>query len=378
VSSAAVQTREAIPLMQGFAERTGLGCDRPEKRYLWTDAFAVCNYLAIARETGEKRYLDLALGLVDRVHHVLGRHRPDDVRRGWISGLPDGEGEAHPTHSGLRIGKPLPERKPTETLDEDLEWDRDGQYFHYLTQWMHALDQAARWTTQPCLNAWARELAETAYRAFVWWPGGRLPRLYWKMSIDLSRPLVASMGQHDPLDGLVACAELRSSATSLGQGAKTAELSQAEADFSVMIARQALPTSDPLGLGGLLLGACRIAQLVKRGTFAGDDLLDDVVAAARSGLSDYARQNVSGRPAERRLAFRELGLAIGLFGIQQAPDRDRFESLTPYVALAAELQSFWLEPRHRSARTWTEHRDINEVMLATSLLPDGYLVSQPV
>ena len=30
--------------------------------------------------------------------------------------------------------------------------------------------------------------------------------MYWKLSIDLSRPLVASMGQHDPLDGLVTCA----------------------------------------------------------------------------------------------------------------------------------------------------------------------------
>ena len=49
------------------------------------------------------------------------------------------------THlGGLRIGKPLPERRADEPLDERLEWDRDGQYFHYLTQWMHALDQASR------------------------------------------------------------------------------------------------------------------------------------------------------------------------------------------------------------------------------------------
>jgi hypothetical protein len=44
---------------------------------------------------------------------------------------------------GLRIGKPLKERGANEPIDESLEWDRDGQYFHYLTKWMHALCRAA-------------------------------------------------------------------------------------------------------------------------------------------------------------------------------------------------------------------------------------------
>ena len=57
------------------------------RRYLWTDAFAVCNFLGLARATGDERYTELALRLVDQVHHVLGRHRADDARTGWISGL---------------------------------------------------------------------------------------------------------------------------------------------------------------------------------------------------------------------------------------------------------------------------------------------------
>src|SRR5216684_2205383 len=57
---------------------------------------------------------------------------------------------------GLRIGKKLPERSAGEPFDEQLEWDRDGQYFHYLTKWMHALDQVARSTKQPRFNLWAR------------------------------------------------------------------------------------------------------------------------------------------------------------------------------------------------------------------------------
>jgi len=41
-------------IMTDFAERTGLtaGSRRP-KRYLWTDAFAVCNFLELFQQTGE-------------------------------------------------------------------------------------------------------------------------------------------------------------------------------------------------------------------------------------------------------------------------------------------------------------------------------------
>ena len=48
----------------GFAERTGLTAARPPQRYLWTDAFAVCNFLGLAHATGEPRYTELALQLV--------------------------------------------------------------------------------------------------------------------------------------------------------------------------------------------------------------------------------------------------------------------------------------------------------------------------
>jgi hypothetical protein len=35
-------------------------------------------------ESGARQELDLALRLVNRVHHLLGRHRDDDPRRGRI------------------------------------------------------------------------------------------------------------------------------------------------------------------------------------------------------------------------------------------------------------------------------------------------------
>ena len=112
----------------------------------------MCNFLELHRQTGDEEYKDLALRLVDQVHHVLGRHREDDTRTGWISGLSEEEGRRHPTAGGLRIGKGMNERNPREPYDERLEWDRDGQYYHYLTKWMHALNRVSRVTGNPALQ----------------------------------------------------------------------------------------------------------------------------------------------------------------------------------------------------------------------------------
>jgi hypothetical protein len=381
--------KTAVELMEGFAERTGLTSERPRQRYLWTDAFAVANFLGLARSSGEDRYERLALQLVDRVHHVLGRHRSDDPRSGWISGLRGREAENHPTRGGLRIGKRLPERGPGDPLDERLEWDRDGQYFHYLTKWMDALDLVARSTGEPRFNRWARELAERAHAAFSYRPavGGR-SRMYWKMSIDLSRPLVSSMGQHDPLDGLVTFTQLRTTALGMARSPEGPLLDRAIADLTSMTEGRDWTTADPLGIGGLLMDACRVQQLMGRGAPLDGELLEEMLGAALAGLSHYERQGELERPAATRLAFREIGLAIGLQAVERmqraveeggggpgrGPEiRSRLDALMSHGPLRGEIERFWLEPGHRRAESWREHLDINEVMLATSLAPDGLL-----
>lgn len=383
----------AASLMAGFAERTGLTSDRPTRRYLWTDAFAVCNILGLARVTGERCDTDLALRLVDQVHHVLGRYRGDAPRTGWISGLGEREGESHPTRGGLRIGKTLPERRAEEPFDQGLEWDRDGQYFHYLTKWMHALDQVASATRDPRFNVWARELAEVAHAAFASGAGGRGGRrMVWKMSTDLSRPLVPSMGQHDPLDGLITCTQLGATASRLSSVAQGPSLTHAIADFATMIEAIDIRTEDPLGLGGLLADAYRVAQLMARGAFEDGILLGRLLAVAQDGLVRSSQHGDWQQPASRRLAFRELGLAIGLSAIERlqedtqgalrrvfanAEARARIQRLVPHVRLRSAIVSFWLDAEHQQARTWLEHRDINEVMLATSLVPEGFLSVSP-
>jgi len=51
----------------------------------------------------------------------------------------------------------------------------------------------------------------------------------------------------------------------------------------------------------------------------------------------------------------------------------RIENLMQHVVLGEQIERFWLERNNRETDVWTEHRDINMVMLATSLIPDGYL-----
>ena len=382
--------QEAIALMNGYAERTGLTAGVKPHRYLWTDAFAVCNYLGLARATGDEVHTDLALQLVDQVHHTLGRHRGDDPRRGWISGLDEAEGERHPTRGGLRIGKPLPERGPDESMDERLEWDRDGQYFHYLTKWMHALDQVARVTGEPRYNRWARELVKAAFDGFTYQSNGsRGPhRMNWKMSIDLTRALVPSMGQHDPLDGYITALQLDTTAAILPDQTAGPGLDQVIDDYAAMIRRGEWATPDPLGLGGLLVDAWRLHQLMQQGTQAEASLLERLLDGAASGLHYYARSNELRQPADYRLAFRELGLSIGLHALerlQQKVDRNaqqshasarlraRLQELMRYLPMRDAIESFWRDHTSRESDTWNEHQDINEVMLATSLAPQGFL-----
>ena len=373
-------------LMERFAERTMLAAAGQERRYLWTDAFAVCNFLGLAAATGDARQSEFALRVIERVHAVLGRHRGDDGRIGWLSGLDAEEAGRHPTRGGLRIGKPLPERRLHEPRDDRLEWDRDGQYFHYLTKWMHALDQAARATGDARFNRWARELAVAAHAAFVYAvPGDACGRMYWKMSIDLSRPQIESMGQHDPLDGLITCAALDATAATFAQS-DGPRLGRITMDFASMVAVDRLATADPLGLGGLLCDAYRVAQLTREGAWPEHDpLRDALLAAAALGLRHSARAPELRARAADRLAFRELGLAIGLTAAERlrsetqlsAEARGLLGAITAYLPLRDAIESFWLVAEHRQEQTWRAHEDINDVMLATALAPEGFLVRSP-
>ena len=373
-----------------FAHLTGLLSSREKPcRYLWTDAFAVCNFLTIYQQTSDEHYKGLALRLVDQVHTILGRHREDDPRTGWISGLPEEEGRKQPTKGGLRIGKGMNERLSDEPYDEQLEWDRDGQYYHYLTKWMHALNRVSRVTGDSLYNRWAIELAKAVHARFTYLTAsGGQKRMYWKMSIDLSHPLVPSMGHHDPLDGLITYLELQQTAAKDSRKSSGFDLSREIADMADICEGKNWATDDSLGMGELLSTTYKLAQLMMKEDIGQADLLTDLLDSSIMGLRLFERRNPLNLSADYRLAFRELGMSIGLHAIEKLPGliqqdprsfivlnrlHSQTENLMRYTPLSNMIGAYWLDDTNRQAAGWTAHRDINMVMLATSLSPDGYI-----
>ena len=375
-------------IMAEFSDSTGLSTiEKSPRRYLWTDAFAVCNFLELFQRTGNERWQKLALRLVDQVHYILGRHREDDPRTGWIGGQTEEQGRNHPTIGGLRIGKKMNERKPDDPYDDDLEWDRDGQYYHYLTKWMHALNRVSRSTGNPMYNLWAIELAKAAHAGFVHVLKSGAKQMYWKMSIDLSYALVPSMGHHDPLDGLITYNQIQATAVDFFNTSGP-DLDSEIADMEVLCNGKNWVTNDPLGLGGLLCHAYTVLQFIVQDRFADTGLLNDLLESSLASLDTYMLDRFLSFPAEYRLAFREFGMAIGLHAveriqglIEEKPDvfdknhpiYSQCEHLGRFARLGESIEKFWLDPQNRIAKTWTEHQDINSVMLATRLAPDGYL-----
>ena len=353
-------------LMDQFALRTGIGgIGDPARRYLWTDAYAVLALLGLYRRTREHRHLQRAIACAELVHWHLGRHRPDDARSGWISGLGETEGLRRPTAGGLRIGKPLPERTPLEPPDGDVEWNRDGQYFHYLTRWMQALNRLSAASGDPQWNSMAVDLGLASHAGFTYEPrSGEARLMRWKMSIDLSRPLVRGMGLHDPLDGFVTFAAVRA----LERCSEPAfgALDVPIADFFRMCeGTPTWSTTDPLGIGGLLCEAGRLEELIAAGEVPPVRLLSRMVRDAADGLRGFMDSGVIEQPPAMRLAFRELGLTIGLQCAQH------FDAMSRFLPLVESIEAEWRSMRAQASIGWVAHQDINAVMLAASLVPDA-------
>lgn len=381
-------------------------------RYLWTDAYAVCLLLGLhwrgcKIDWDKTEPIEAAVEVVRGVHGVLGKKRIEEGRgfvgssiyaetEGWLS-----QDRNQPTARGLRIGKKLPERKLHEPFDEELEWERDGQYFHYLTKWMHALAQLAAATNDSKYAIQAAQLIKGIHWEFARGkPGGR--HLAWKMSTDLSRALVPTQGHTDPLDGFVAYRHVQATLLYFGLGSKYSLESEIE-DIRSMVTGKRFDTSDVLGMGCLLADACKVMHLcVRRNALGGDGydkelpkVLLGLLRDAQVGLARVA-EDAFRQSATRRLAFREFGLSTGLQALplmqkllvelRQAPDKcgiskndvQQVESLLSRLIeshfwMVEEIHDFWAIDEHRKGRTWISHLDINEVMWATSLLPDGFL-----
>ncbi len=240
---------------------------------------------------------------------------------------------------------------------------------------------------KPAYHRWAIELAKSAHAAFVYRSSDGEKRMYWKMRIDLSAPLVPAMGLHDPLDGYVTYLELQTVAADAQRELGAAGLESEIEDTAAMCKGKDWTTTDPLGIGGLLTDAYKLVRLGMYSDTGQVPLAEDLLQSSLRGLGPLFGDASWSLSSAYRLAFRELGLAIGLQAAEklqalvndQALLRERrslqksVDLVMRYMPLSRKIVDFWLQEENRKTSTWTEHSDINMVMLAASLAPDGYL-----
>src|SRR6266480_6939001 len=128
-------------------------------RYLWTDAFGVLNFVTLFKETSNPYFLSLSEALVSAVHDTLGRTRDGHSR------LPNAT-DSDPLAGGLRIGK-----------EEESGPDGDGQYHHYLTLWMFALNRLSLASSRKEYNDLAIQLAKAIHPRFMYNRSSARPRM---------------------------------------------------------------------------------------------------------------------------------------------------------------------------------------------------------
>jgi len=288
------------------------------------DAFGVCNYITLYYETGEIKYLDAADALIESVHNILGKDRSGKFRLGNAT-------DEEPLKAGLRIGKADPEGHP----------DGDGQYFHYLTKWMFALNRMSIARGISRYNDWAIQMAKSVHPHFVYQRETSRPRMHWKISIDMSQATVRSEGNLDPFDGYVTYRILQESS------ANKDELKTEIADFKKIVDSKfhSYRSDDPLDLGEALWISHWYA----------DESWAKTIATISLQSLEEIWQTYFKMPKQFRLAFREFGTTIGVQVNPMAP--------IPWVSRVTNVNHFW------SQHLYSRDRDITPVMYCSSLIP---------
>jgi hypothetical protein len=323
-------------------------------RYLWTDAFGVVNLLTMhsqyniskKQDEWDDRYLVLADRLINTVHDVLGRTRDGDSR------LP-GATDTNPLGGGLRIGK-----------TDDHGPDADGQYHHYLTLWMFALNRMARASGNMEYNRQAVKLAKAIHPKFFVGRTTARPRMVWKMNMSLTKALVASEGNLDPIDGYVIFRLLQASAVEAGDGEVLAE---EISDYRRVMNRKGehYVSSDPLDLGMTLWSAHWFSE---RETWAAE--------LARGCFEQMYNLFEINRYLERnikfRLAFREFGACMGIeCQAEQANEKESAVNLKTFSTAIIAAWDPYMELSISDDLTPVDLRPITRVMYAAALIPGG-------
>jgi len=319
-------------------------CANGQRRYLWTDAFAVLNLVSLAEwassspplkdncmaQTSSQTYLDLAHRLVDCVHESLGRPRsalPED-RMATTTTTNNGN-ERTITTIGLRIGK----ERSRKVTDAGMTYD--GQYWHYTDKWLLALVRLGR----------IREAAQLAKSVFPFFYDEVDGGMRWKLSVDGTAP--PALQRQSPNDDTMTALITFELIESHLPGDKEKEALSLKKEISLL--RRSLQgyrgrvTSDPLGWGL-------------------ESLYDQWLAEKRTVVLKrlaYDALDVS----HLSLPFRLYG---ALLGAQLCPEAAASVNVTKLIQTSLEHQF-----RYITRNQHEDHSSINRVMLAAVLLAPG-------
>ncbi|KAL8646133.1 MAG: hypothetical protein Q9226_007002 [Calogaya cf. arnoldii] len=227
--------------------------------------------------------------------------------------------------------------------------DGDGQYHHYQTIWLFALNRMSVASQHAPYNDDAIALAKAIHPRFFDNVESTAPRMYWKIAMDMSRPLVAGEGNTDALDGYVVY-------SLLAAGAKDPQCLATEiADYRRVIDRkgQHLVSHDMLDLGMSLW----LAQWGSAGNSSAQQLgtrcierFDDIVSTG--SLEGSFR---------RRIAFRDFGAMLGLRCY--LADQPKYEL---QIHQLLEKWEHWMDTQPEDLQA------INQVMYAAALIPGAF------
>jgi len=353
---------KAAILLDGYCKRTGVDSSAsgkvPGTRSMveGCDGMALCTMLELHRRTADPMWESRSRMLIEQVHSTLGNHRKDDRkgRRGWLSGRKGRDAELHPTCKGLRCGAPRQERDQGTSYVAQDEVLRDGQHYHGLCRWAHALCQASVRLVDPLLGRLAMEMIKGTHPKFLHTNEEGLQLIFWKLSCDLRYPLVRHSGQHDPIEGFCAYHHLLlalpsdTSADSISLGVMEDEI---HAILRAMAGHDWM-ADDLLGLATLLCMAYKAAQLVMSGSPGIGSLPEMLLSSAATGLTGGGLELLHPRcPAHRRTPWHEFAFATGLQAVQRimliAQRNPALRRQCP--ALHSQAQAIW--KRHGMLKT---------------------------
>jgi hypothetical protein len=227
---------------------------------------------------------------------------------------------------------------------------------------MFALNRLTVFSGEKQYNDQAIALAKAIHPAFVYNRSSPRPRMYWKMTMDLQKPLVHSEGNLDPVDGLVVFSLLQRT-----DGIDSTVLKDEIDDYKRVTETKwrGYTSSDPLDLGMTLWTAHWFAKE--------EEWAQGLIHRAGRDTEQFWASSYFKRRMDHRLAFRDFGLALGMrCGLAQSDPKwtERADS----ILHSWERAGLVPEPRDSNEAGMNAEEDlipISCVMYAAAVAPGG-------